>query len=73
MDTSGSQTISEIIALAGFDRICVDLKHADTDWNMFTNILKYVKCHGVIPFARVSEKETLAIRKPLDLGAMGEN
>jgi 2-keto-3-deoxy-L-rhamnonate aldolase RhmA len=68
---SGCQTISEIMALAGFDWICVDLEHTDTDWNTFTNIIKSVKSHDVIPFARVSENDTLAIRKPLDLGAMG--
>jgi 2-keto-3-deoxy-L-rhamnonate aldolase RhmA len=68
---SGSSTISEIMAHAGFDWICVDLEHADIDWNTFANIVRAVKRQGVMPMARVSENETLAIRRPLDCGAMG--
>src|SRR5690554_2446969 len=59
------------MAHAGFDWICVDLEHADIDWNGFANIVRAVKREGVVPMARVCENQTLAIRKPLDCGAMG--
>lgn len=68
---SGSSTVSEIMAYAGFDWICVDLEHADIDWNTFANVVRAVKRHGAVPMARVSENDTLAIRKSLDCGAMG--
>jgi len=68
---SGSPSVAEILAYAGFDWICADLEHSDIDWTTFTSIVRAVKRHGVVPIARVSDNDVLAIRKALDCGAMG--
>lgn len=68
---SGNPAIGEIMAYAGFDWICIDLEHSDVGWDTFSNIIRAVKMYKTIPFARVSKNEHIAIRKPLDFGAMG--
>lgn len=68
---SANPVIGEIMAYSGFDWVCVDLEHSDVDWNTFSNIVRAIKMHNTIPFARVSKNEHMAIRKPLDFGAMG--
>ncbi len=68
---TGSETASEILAYAGFDWVCVDLEHADVDWHTFANIVRAVKRCGGSAMARVTENQTMAIRKALDCGAAG--
>ena len=68
---SGSPAIGEIMACVGFDWVCIDLEHTDVDWNTFSHIIRAIKRYQTIPMARVSSNEPLAIRKPLDFGAMG--
>jgi len=68
---TGSTIASEIMASAGFDWIVVDLEHTETSMERFANIVRTVMKFGVIPMARVSENNTIVIRKVLDCGAMG--
>jgi len=68
---SGSPTIGEILAYAGFDWVCADMEHSDIDWNNLTNLVRAVKRNGAIPMVRVCNNDVIAIRKSLDCGAMG--
>ena len=64
-------TSSEILANAGFDWIAVDCEHTDIDVKGFTTLVRGMYGRGPIPFVRVRENDTLAIRQVLDAGAMG--
>lgn len=66
----GHPGIAEIFGRAGFDWVCVDLEHGDTE-GALPNIFRALSKYKAIPFARIEENDTLKIRRALDLGAQG--
>ena len=67
----GHPAVAEIFSQAGFDWIAVDCEHADMSLADFSNIARGMNGTGAVPFARVRENDTLAIRQILDAGARG--
>ena len=67
----GHAAIAEIYAHLGFDWIAVDCEHSDIELESFTAIARAMGKKGPVPFARVRENDTLAIRQVLDCGAGG--
>ena len=67
----GHPAISEVFANAGFDWIAADCEHTDIDLKTFTSISRGMYGRGSVPFVRVRENDTLAIRQVLDAGAQG--
>lgn len=67
----GHPAISEIFANVGFDWIAADCEHSDILNKDFADIARGMYGRGAVPFVRVRENDTLAIRQVLDLGAMG--
>lgn len=63
--------IAEIMAQNDFDWIAVDMEHTDISLFQFSNIARAMGEHGPVPFVRVRENDTLAIRQVLDAGALG--
>ena len=68
---TGSPAAAEILANAGFRWLAVDMEHTETTLKDFTNIARAVEKYGVFPMVRVSENNTVEIRKYLDCGAKG--
>ncbi len=67
----GHPGIAEVLAGTGFDWIAVDCEHTDIDIESVTNIARGMYGRGPVPFVRVKENETMAIRQVLDAGARG--
>jgi len=63
--------VSEILSNAGYEWIAVDCEHTDIDIKGFSNIIRGMYGRGAVPFIRVRENDTLAIRQALDAGAQG--
>jgi 4-hydroxy-2-oxoheptanedioate aldolase len=61
----------ELVALAGFDWVCVDLQHGLGGLEGLAPILQAVSGTGVTPLVRVPGNETWLIGRALDLGAAG--
>lgn len=66
----GHPGIAEIFGRAGFDWVCADMEHGDTDGSL-PDILRALGRYRSVPLARVEENNTLKIRRALDLGAQG--
>lgn len=70
-----SQIISpesaEIMSRSGFDWIIVDLEHAPGDFANLQSQLQAMNGSGVVPFARASWNDMVAIKRTLDTGVMG--
>lgn len=67
----GHPAVAEILGTVGFDWIAADMEHTDIGIPEFTGIARGLAGRGPIPFARVRENDTLAIRQVLDAGAWG--
>jgi len=67
----GHPAVAEMFAEAGFDWIAVDCEHSDMSLADFSNIARGMNGTKAVPFARVRENDTLAIRQILDAGAGG--
>ncbi len=67
----GHPAVAEIIGNAGYEWIGIDCEHTDIDVDIFTRLARSMCSTESIPFARVRENDTLAIRQVLDAGARG--
>ncbi|MBN8218456.1 MAG: 2,4-dihydroxyhept-2-ene-1,7-dioic acid aldolase [Spirochaetes bacterium] len=67
----GHPASAEILSRAGYPWIAVDLEHTDITLETAANCFRAMEAGGSIPFARVRENDTLAIRLALDIGARG--
>ena len=68
---SNSVTAAEILALAGFDWVCVDAEHSPVSKETAVNMFRAIERHGAEPFVRVSLNDEVEIKKYLDMGAQG--
>lgn len=66
----GHPGIAEIFGRAGFDWVCVDMEHGDTEGSL-PNIMRALGGYKPVPFVRVEENNVLKIRRALDMGARG--
>lgn len=64
-------TSAEILARAGFEWLGIDIEHTDIDMTSIAGVLRGIHGRGAVPIARVTNNELMAIRRALDLGAMG--
>jgi len=67
----GHAAVAEILSAAGYDWIAADGEHTDIDVKGFVDLARGMMGGPTVPFARVRENDTLAIRQVLDAGAMG--
>lgn len=61
----------EIMALAGFDFIVVDMEHAPVDLQTAYRLINSAAALGMVPIVRVPDKTPSTIQKILDAGARG--
>jgi 4-hydroxy-2-oxoheptanedioate aldolase len=69
--TLGSPFATEILSVAGFDYVCVDLQHGLAHQDSMAPMLIATARSGVTPLVRVPSNEVSAIGKALDVGAHG--
>lgn len=67
----GSVSVAEIMALAGFEFLVVDLEHSPTSLETTAEIIRVVDLLGASPFVRVTSNDPHLINRILDAGAHG--
>lgn len=68
---SNSVISAEIMALAGFDWVCVDAEHTAVSKETANNMFRAIELHGAEPFVRISLNDEVEIKKYMDMGARG--
>ena len=62
---------AELVAIAGYDWVCVDLQHGMTGLGGLAPVLQSISVTGAAPLVRVAANEAWLIGRALDLGAAG--
>lgn len=63
--------VTEILALAGLDCVCVDTEHAPFDRAALDNVILAARSHDFPSLVRVPENNAAKVLQALDLGATG--
>ena len=66
-----SPDIVEIMGLAGFDYVIIDLEHSPKDWNDVVHMVRAAQLHDMAVLIRVRENSEKAILEALELGVDG--
>jgi len=61
----------EVMALAGFDWLVVDIEHTAIDLESTLNLILTIQANGMKALVRVSKNEEVVIKRVLDMGADG--
>ena len=69
--TLNHPSIAEIMAVAGFDWLCVDMEHSVTDYFEAQQLIATIQSKGIKAFVRVGENNIRIIKRVLDAGADG--
>ena len=66
-----SPDIVEIMGMAGFDYVIIDLEHSPKDWSSIANMIRAAELYGMASLIRVRENSEKTILEALELGATG--
>lgn len=66
-----SPDIIEIMAMAGFDYVVVDMEHSPKSWETVGNMVRAADIHGLPLLIRVRENHEKTILEALEIGAAG--
>lgn len=69
--TLGHTSVTEIMAEAGFDWLCVDLEHTVIDYQTMQDLITVIQGKNCKAYVRVGENNPLIIKRVLDAGADG--
>ena len=69
--TLGSPSIAEILALAGFDWLVVDLEHTTISNEQAGELIRVIDLCGVTPLVRLTSNNPDQIKRMMDAGAHG--
>ena len=61
----------EVMALAGFEWLVIDMEHTAIDINTAQNLITTIQANGIKALVRVSKNEEVIIKQVLDMGADG--
>lgn len=61
----------EVMALAGFEWLVVDIEHTSIDMETTQILITTIQAYGIKALVRVSKNEEVVIKKVLDIGADG--
>jgi len=61
----------EVMALAGFEWLVVDIEHTSIDLSQTENLIRTIQSKNIKALVRVSKNEEVIIKKVLDMGADG--
>lgn len=63
--------VAEVLTCSGFDWLVVDVEHSAATYGDIEDIIRVVQSAGVEALVRVSQNDTIEIRRVMDLGAAG--
>jgi 4-hydroxy-2-oxoheptanedioate aldolase len=66
-----SAKFTEIIALAGFDFVVIDMEHGPIDISVAEDMVRAAELAGVTPLIRVTHNSPHLVLRALDIGAQG--
>jgi len=66
-----SPTFMQILALAGFDFVFIDMEHGAYDLERAADLIRVARLSGICPLVRVPDPQYHLISRPLDAGAQG--
>lgn len=66
-----SSITAEIMGLAGFDWLVIDMEHGAGDYMTLLGQLQALNGSGVVPLVRIAGNDALIIKRTLDAGALG--
>jgi len=61
----------EVMALAGFEWLVIDIEHTSINLETTQNLITTIQANGIKALVRVSKNEEVVIKKILDMGADG--
>jgi 2-dehydro-3-deoxyglucarate aldolase len=67
----GNPISVEVMALAGFEWLVVDIEHTSIDLETAQTLITTIQANGIKALVRVSKNEEVIIKKILDMGADG--
>jgi len=67
----GNAMSVEVMALAGFDWLVVDIEHTAIDLETTLSLISTIQANGMKALVRVSKNEEVVIKRVLDMGADG--
>jgi 2-dehydro-3-deoxyglucarate aldolase len=67
----GNPMSVEVMALAGFEWLVVDIEHTSTDLETTENLIRTIQANNMQALVRVSKNEEVIIKRVLDMGADG--
>lgn len=67
----GNPMSVEVMALAGFEWLVVDIEHTSIDLETTQNLITTIQANGIKALVRVSKNEEVIIKRVLDMGADG--
>lgn len=68
---TASSISAELMALAGFDWVCLDLEHSAVNMEKMLNVFNAIENSNSEPFVRISHNSETECKKVLDAGAKG--
>lgn len=66
-----SPATAEILSLAGFDWLVIDMEHGAGDYMTMVGQFQAMNGSGVVPLVRIAGNDSLIIKRTLDAGALG--
>lgn len=67
----GNPVSVEVMALAGFEWLVVDIEHTSIDLETTENLIRTIQANNMKALVRVSKNEEVIIKRVLDMGADG--
>lgn len=67
----GSSMSVEVMALAGFEWLVIDIEHTSIDLPTVENLIRTIQLKNIKALVRVSKNEEVVIKRVLDMGADG--
>lgn len=67
----GSPVIAEVLSIAGFDWLLIDMEHGFGDYQTLLAQLQAIQCGSAIPIVRVQSNDYVMIKRVLDIGVQG--
>lgn len=67
----GNPMSVEVMALAGFEWLVIDIEHTSIDLATTENLIRTIQSHNMKALVRVSKNEEVIIKRVLDMGADG--
>jgi len=67
----GNPISVEVMALAGFEWLVIDIEHTSIDLQTVENLIRTIQANNIKALVRVSKNEEVVIKRVLDMGADG--